>query len=74
MKQFIYWRTYHKGQILFMEDDPRERMYLLLDGFIKLENQTKLDPCFIPTMYVLIPSFHLEACFGMSIITMPPKP
>ncbi|MDA7025213.1 Crp/Fnr family transcriptional regulator [Bacillus sp. CLL-7-23] len=38
MKQFIYWRTYHKGQILFMEEDPRERMYLLLDGFIKLEN------------------------------------
>ncbi|MBS4161953.1 Crp/Fnr family transcriptional regulator, partial [Klebsiella pneumoniae] len=37
IKQFIYWRTYHKGQILFMEDDPRERMYLLLDGFIKLE-------------------------------------
>ncbi|MDI5790713.1 cyclic nucleotide-binding domain-containing protein [Bacillus licheniformis] len=22
MKQFIYWRSYHKGQILFMEDDP----------------------------------------------------
>ena len=46
MKQFIYWRTYHKGQILFMEDDPRERMYLLLDGFIKLEKSNEAGSMF----------------------------
>ncbi|MFX3660633.1 MAG: Crp/Fnr family transcriptional regulator [Ectobacillus sp.] len=36
-KKFIYSRTYRKGQILFMEGDPRERIYFLLEGFVKLE-------------------------------------
>ena len=35
-KKTVYWRTYKKGQYLFMEDDPRERIYFLLKGFVKL--------------------------------------
>jgi CRP-like cAMP-binding protein len=31
-----FFRRYHKGQILFMEGDPRDRIYFLLNGFIKL--------------------------------------
>lgn len=34
---FVYCRTYRKGQMLFTTGDPRERIYLLLDGFVKLE-------------------------------------
>jgi CRP/FNR family transcriptional regulator, arginine deiminase pathway regulator len=37
LEKFIYWRTYRKGQFLFLEGDSRERIYLLLDGFVKLE-------------------------------------
>lgn len=37
LSSFVYWRTYRKGQMLFTEGDPRERIYLLLDGFVKLE-------------------------------------
>lgn len=33
----LYKRTYRKGQILFTAGDPRERIYLLLNGYIKLE-------------------------------------
>ena len=31
-----FFRKYHKGQILFMEGDPRDRIYFLLNGYIKL--------------------------------------
>ena len=36
LTEFVYWRTYKKGQFLFLEGDSRERIYLMLDGFIKL--------------------------------------
>lgn len=34
--KYAFSRKYHKGQILFMEGDPRDRIYFLLDGYIKL--------------------------------------
>lgn len=34
--EYAFFRKYHKGQILFMEGDPRDRIYFLLNGFIKL--------------------------------------
>ncbi|HDX9578157.1 TPA: Crp/Fnr family transcriptional regulator [Bacillus pseudomycoides] len=37
LAQFVYWRTYKKGQFLFLEGDSRERIYFMLDGFVKLE-------------------------------------
>ncbi|PAE20588.1 Crp/Fnr family transcriptional regulator [Bacillus sp. 7504-2] len=37
LSSFVYWRTYRKGQMLFTAGDPRERIYLLVDGFVKLE-------------------------------------
>ncbi|MGM9924701.1 MAG: Crp/Fnr family transcriptional regulator [Bacillus sp. (in: firmicutes)] len=37
----VYWRTYKKGQLLFVEDDPRERIYFLLSGFVKLMRVNK---------------------------------
>ena len=33
----VYCRTYRKGQLLFMEGDPRERVYFLISGYVKLE-------------------------------------
>ena len=33
----VYRRMYRKGQLLFMEGDPRERVYFLLDGYVKIE-------------------------------------
>lgn len=36
IKPFVYWRTYKKGQLLFIENDPRERIYFLLNGYVKL--------------------------------------
>lgn len=39
---FLYFRTYKKGQQLFTAGDPRERIYFLVNGFVKFEktNQT----------------------------------
>ncbi|MBY0599986.1 Crp/Fnr family transcriptional regulator [Bacillus bingmayongensis] len=37
LTEFVYWRTYKKGQFLFLEGDSRERIYLMLEGFVKLE-------------------------------------
>ncbi|ASR46489.1 Crp/Fnr family transcriptional regulator [Paenibacillus kribbensis] len=37
LREFVYWRTYKKGQFLFLEGDLRERIYLMLEGFVKLE-------------------------------------
>lgn len=34
---YVYCRTYRKGQLLFMEGDPRERVYFLMSGYVKLE-------------------------------------
>ena len=36
LQSSIYWRTYKKGQFLFVEQDPRERIYFLLKGYVKL--------------------------------------
>lgn len=41
IKSSVYWRTYKKGQFLFIEDDPRERIYFLLNGFVKLSRSNK---------------------------------
>lgn len=37
----VYCRTYRKGQLLFMEGDPRERVYFLMSGYIKLERMNE---------------------------------
>ncbi|SFI71943.1 Crp/Fnr family transcriptional regulator [Thermoflavimicrobium dichotomicum] len=34
--EYAFFRKYRKGQILFMEGDPRDRIYFLLNGYIKL--------------------------------------
>ncbi|WP_437369398.1 Crp/Fnr family transcriptional regulator [Bacillus inaquosorum] len=51
MKHFIYWRTYHKGQILFMRSSgtnvpPFNECTSLLDGFIKLEKSNETGSMF----------------------------
>ncbi|WP_042354123.1 Crp/Fnr family transcriptional regulator [Bacillus rubiinfantis] len=37
LQEYMYKRTYKKNQLLFSEGDPRDRIYFLLDGFVKLE-------------------------------------
>ena len=37
----VYCRTYRKGQLLFMEGDPRERVYFLISGYVKLERNNE---------------------------------
>lgn len=37
VEKHIFWRTFKKGQFLFMEGDPRERIYFMLKGYVKLE-------------------------------------
>ncbi|MFB6467248.1 Crp/Fnr family transcriptional regulator [Cytobacillus sp. Hz8] len=33
----MYKRTYKKNQLLFTEGDPRDKIYFLLEGYVKLE-------------------------------------
>lgn len=37
LKKDMYKRTYKKNQLLFSEGDPRDRIYFLEEGFVKLE-------------------------------------
>jgi CRP-like cAMP-binding protein len=41
LEPFLYERTYKKGQYLFVEGDPRLRIYILLDGFVMLEKSNQ---------------------------------
>ena len=41
LEPFIYERTYKKGQYLFLEGDPRLRIYILLEGFVMLEKSNQ---------------------------------
>lgn len=47
----LFHRTYKKNQILFTEGDPRERIYLLIDGYVKLD-KTNLEATTTYTYYI----------------------
>ncbi|WP_042353939.1 Crp/Fnr family transcriptional regulator [Bacillus rubiinfantis] len=38
---YFYFRAYKKNQCLFMEGDPRDKIFFLLDGFVMYENSNK---------------------------------
>ncbi|MGN1386119.1 MAG: Crp/Fnr family transcriptional regulator [Bacillus sp. (in: firmicutes)] len=85
-KSIVYWRTYKKGQFLFMEDDPRERIYFLLKGFVKLTrtNQSgKMMYCDYVKSYTTFPcgglftdsTYHYsaEAVTDLELFYLPTK-
>lgn len=37
LERHMYKRTYKKNQLLFTEGDPRDKIYFLLEGYVKLE-------------------------------------
>ncbi len=41
LKTMLFERTYKKNQLLFTEGDPRERIFLLADGYVKLEKTNR---------------------------------
>ncbi|GAB3804917.1 Crp/Fnr family transcriptional regulator [Virgibacillus kimchii] len=41
LKTSLFERTYKKNQLLFTEGDPRERIFLLADGYVKLEKTNR---------------------------------
>ncbi|MDD9148913.1 Crp/Fnr family transcriptional regulator [Sporolactobacillus sp. CQH2019] len=47
----IYLRHYSKGQMLFIEGDPRDRIYFLLSGYVKYE-RTNTKATLMYTDYV----------------------
>lgn len=85
-KSSVYWRTYKKGQFLFIEDDPRERIYFLLKGFVKLtrSNQSgKMTYCDYVKSYTTFPcgglfsdsTYHYsaEAVTDLELFYLPTK-
>lgn len=51
VKKQLFQRTYKKNQLLFTVGDPRERIYLLSKGYVKLE-KTNADATMIYLDYV----------------------
>ncbi|GGB52009.1 cyclic nucleotide-binding protein [Lentibacillus populi] len=51
LKKMLHRSTFKKNQQLFAEGDPRERIFLLKDGYIKLE-KTNLDATMLYINYV----------------------
>ena len=37
LKEHIYCRTYKKGQVLFYEGDVRDRIFLVIEGLVRIE-------------------------------------
>ncbi|OEH93877.1 hypothetical protein BFG57_11160 [Bacillus solimangrovi] len=37
IEKHLYYRKYKKGQMLFIEGDPREKLYCILSGYVKTE-------------------------------------
>lgn len=37
IEPLLYWRIYKKGQMLFLEGDPRDKIYFLTRGYVKYE-------------------------------------
>jgi len=85
-KSSVYWRTYKKGQFLFIEEDPRERIYFLLKGFVKLtrSNQKgKMTYCDYIKSYTTFPcsglftdsTYHYsaEAVTDLELLYLPTK-
>lgn len=85
-KSSVYWRTYKKGQFLFIEDDPRERIYFLLKGFVKLTciNQSgKMTYCDYVKSFTTFPCgglftdstyhFSAEAVTDVELFYLPTK-
>lgn len=38
---YFYFRTYQKNQRLYMEGDPRDKIFFLLDGYVMYENSNE---------------------------------
>ncbi len=63
----LYFRQYKKGQMLFFEGDPRERIYLIVKGYIRLEKtnssgSTRFDAFLKPASFFPYEGlFHDEA-------------
>lgn len=51
IRKHLFFRTYKKNQILFTEGDPRERIYFLIDGYVKLE-KTNVEATTTYTYYI----------------------
>lgn len=79
LKNYLFERTYKKNQLLFMEGDPRERIYFLSEGYVKLERSnteaTRLYVDYIKP-YSMFPYggffkdnfYHYSACALTSIV------
>jgi len=50
-EKFLFKRTYKKNQILFTDGDPRERLYFLSKGYVKLE-KTNMEATMLYVDYV----------------------
>lgn len=51
VKRLLFRRTYKKNQVLFTEGDPRERIFLLKEGYVKLE-KTNIDATMLYINYI----------------------
>lgn len=47
----VYLRKYNRGQMLFIEGDPRDRIYFLINGYVKFE-RTNMKATLMYTDYV----------------------
>ena len=51
ISKHLFFRNYKKNQILFTEGDPREKIYFLIDGYVKLE-KTNVEATTTYTHYI----------------------
>nr|WP_027415747.1 Crp/Fnr family transcriptional regulator [Aneurinibacillus terranovensis] len=62
VRDYLFFRKYRKGQCLFMEGDPRDRIYFSLNGYIKLTNTNTEG---IPTLYIFVKPYSMFPYVGL---------
>ncbi|MDX8363912.1 Crp/Fnr family transcriptional regulator [Cytobacillus sp. IB215665] len=80
----LYYRNYKKGQMLFIEGDPREKMYSILSGYVKTEkvnmngttrfNSFLKPTSFFPYIGIFVDDFYkysAEAFTDLEVLYIP---
>ncbi|WP_243292764.1 Crp/Fnr family transcriptional regulator [Bacillus sp. FJAT-47783] len=71
IERHLYFRQYKKGQMLFFEGDPRERIYVIVRGYIRLERtnsngSTRFDTLLKPTNFFPYEGLFYDEAYSYS--------
>lgn len=75
IEKHLYFRKYKKGQMLFLQGDPRERIYVIIQGYVRLEKTnangtTQFDAFLKPLTFFPNTGLFSEDYYSFSVETI----